>query len=716
MSSINPTGGAGAGKVGLPDLRKAEAPPAPTEAAKPPEAETPKPAKKEVASTFEGTKPAKAPGTELRPGPLSKNPGAPKPTRERPEDPLVGTFAASRTTRATPPSPVEHEGKKWDVAGIVMKDGEPHAQLQEAGVQPRYMPMVEVLKGRVVEFPDDKGVLEKYRLIGTRQTKDSETGKPTEVLVLHKLADSAEPVPLRTQQPARGYPIRNRPLSAAPAVNLSKDKEVLVPMSAADKVLFTFNTGDRTPSDRHTYSLGVMRYDSFLLTPQEPAQTKYVPLESLGKVEARLSGREMEGVYTLEATANGGIQASGMDKDGHTGTSAIQPSAVAGRYVLVPAPDFGGVVALDAFNFAEAKARATAATHATEGSRPISDPLIGTLPTTVRAQVDRGTASLQHIKKLLDDPKATGPVTLFNVDLGIGGKGATEEGNNHAQAVLDSLVAYRTRNPDAPMQVIADERMWNNREMNKDLTTRLQDAGIDIVFPRSTAKPRINHSKGACVGERVVLTTAAVVPKTTTKSDITTELPPEAAGLYRDYLSLTFKTGEFTSADKEKLESLVAGLAKHGVVANDPMTKIPMVARAMDGLITGATRSLRFLGSELKDVDTAQKFIDQAKAGVQVLIQYREIDPQSESMLKAAMKDLPHLKLEKVDDWKPYPHFNALIADDSQAYVGTAYLWPNQLSMAHHGLSHESGVVLGEDSVKDLLRQFDDLEAKTRPA
>ncbi|QSQ17535.1 hypothetical protein [Myxococcus landrumensis] len=710
MSSINSTGGSGAGKVGLPDLRKAEAPPSPAEAAKPQEVETPKPPKKEVASTFEGTKPAKASGTELRPGPVGKNPGAQKPTRELAEDPLVGTFAASRTTRATPPTPVEHEGKKWDVAGIVMKNGEPHAQLQEAGVQPRYMPMVEVLKGRIVEVPDKDGSPVKFRLMGTRQ-KDSQ-----EYLVLHKLDDPQEPAPLRTEQPARGYPIRNRRLSEAPDKSVAKDKELLVPMSDAGSVSVTFNTGDHAPSGRHTYSLGAMRYDSFLLTPQEPARTKEVPLKSLGKVEARLSGREMEGVYTLEATANGGIQATGMDKEGHSGTSAIQPSAVAGRYVLVPAPDFGGMVALDAFNFREAQARATAATNPTEGSRPISDPLIGTLPKTVRAQVDRGTASLQHIKKLLDDPAATGPVTLFNVDLGIGGKGATEEGNKQAQAVLDSLVAYRTRNPDAPMQVIADERMWNNREMNKELTTRLQDAGIDIVFPRTTAKPRINHSKGACVGERVVLTTAAVVPKTTTKSDVTTELPPEAAGLYRDYLNLTFKTGDFSTEDKEKLQSLVTGLAKHGVVVNDPMTKSPLVARAMDGLITGAARSLRFLGSELKDEATTHKLIERAKTGVQVLIQYREIDPQSESLLKAAMKDLPNLKQEKVDDWKPYPHFNALIADDSQAYVGTAYLWPNQLSMAHHGLSHESGVVLGEDSTKDLLRQFDDLEARTRPA
>lgn len=714
MSSIVPTGGSGAGRIGPGEPRRAEATSSPAEAPKPKDVDGPKPPNNEVTSTFDGTQPAKPSGADLRPGPVGKPHSAQRPTRELPEDPLVGTFAASRTTRATPPTPVSLGGKKWDITGVSMREGEPHVHLQEAGVQPRYLPMVEVLKGRVVEYPGKNGP-EQFRLMGTRTKKDA-TGKSQEYLVLHKLELTQEPVPLRTEQPPRGYPIRSRPLSAAPQLSVPQDHELLVPMSKADNITFTFNTGTHAPSGRHTYSLGAMRYDSFLLTPTQPARTMDVPLQSLGKVEARLHGRELEGVFTLEATEKGGLQATGMDQKGHTGTRAIKPSDVAGRYVLVPAPDFGGEVALDAFHFHESVARATAAQEPTEGSRPISDPLIGTLPSTVRAQVDQGTASLQHIQKLLEDPAAHGPVTLFNVDLGIGGPGATEEGNQKAQAVLDALVAYRSRNPDAPMQVIADERMWNKREMNKELTTRLQDAGIDIVFPRTTAKPRINHSKGACVGDRVVLTTAAVVPKTTTKSDITTELPPKAAGLYREYLNLTFKTGDFSAEDKSKLESLVEGLAKHGVVANDPMTKRPYAARAMDGLITGATRSLRFTGSELKDLDTAHKFIKQAEAGVQVLIQYREIDPRSEDVLKKAMEKHPNLKLEKVDEWKPYPHFNALIADESQAYVGTAYLWPNQLSMAHHGLSHESGVVLGDGAVKDLLRQFDELEAQTRPS
>ncbi|MCE9670505.1 hypothetical protein LY474_22125 [Myxococcus stipitatus] len=694
-------------------------------------------AKREFAPMFESGKktPSVAdPGLRSGAPPVVKNPRA-----DLPEDPLTGAFASPRTDRATPPTPVEYDGKKWDVVGVEFVKGKPVVALKEAGVHRRYMPMTEVLKGRTVKYEGKD-----YTLQGVRQRIVALGEPPKDFLVLEPHAEGAEAAPLRVPQPPRNRTsLWHRPPAAPHQEYTGAEADLVkVSMEDANKVTITFKTGPSGAGPEHTYALGPVRFDSVLLTPQRetPAEPearnsqvagganpssasessqhgdmleRKVPLSALGKegFEVRLQGKELEGLFRLE-TKDGTTTIRPVDRPGET-RPFTETDVVAGRYVEIYSPDFKGMAMLDAFHYREAQVRATATIDATKDDVPITDPLIGTLAPGKPSQLDHGTASFRHILGLLKGRSAQEPVTLFNFDLSFDDVASTSGEHEKTKEVLDALLSYRSHNSNATMRVIADERMWNNRPPNEAMVNTLLGAGIEFVYPQSTAKPRINHSKGICVGNDVVLMTGAVVPKVSEKAEVATALPPEAARLYVDYLKLTFKTDAFTGEDKAKLASLAAKLASKGVVVNDPMIKTPYAARAIDGLITGATRSIRVTVSELQDVATTQKLIEQAKKGLEVTIQHRGLDEKSREALSEAMRENPGLKL-KVEDiaaWKPYPHFNAVFADGAQSYVGTAYLWPNQLVMAHHGLSHECGVVQGEDATKALLSQLDALQA-----
>jgi hypothetical protein len=129
-------------------------------------------------------------------------------------------------------------------------------------------------------------------------------------------------------------------------------------------------------------------------------------------------------------------------------------------------------------------------------------------------------------------------------------------------------------------------------------------------------------------------------------------------------------------------------------------------------LITGAQRELLVNVSELRDPAVTRAIIESARSGVECLVQVRVLDPESRAMLDEAMAELPNLHVEDVMGWDPRPHFNLIVADNAQAYVGTAYLWPTQQSMVHHGRSFENGVLMQGTPVESLVRQLGDLRGR----
>jgi hypothetical protein len=184
-------------------------------------------------------------------------------------------------------------------------------------------------------------------------------------------------------------------------------------------------------------------------------------------------------------------------------------------------------------------------------------------------------------------------------------------------------------------------------------------------------------------------------------------LPPDAARAFNAYLN----EAVLGDADVARRQALAAAAAREGVLINDPEARLPYIARAQDGLIRGAERELTVSMSELRNPETTRTIIERAEAGVNVQIQFREMDPESRRLLAEAQQRLPNLRVEDTSAWQPRPHYNAIIADGQQAYVGSAYLWQNQQDMLQHGRSFENGVLLQGDAVQRLQAQMEALRS-----
>jgi hypothetical protein len=578
------------------------------------------------------------------------------PPATSPDDPLVAWHARPRAQRIRPPEPVIHQGQRYDVTGV-LPDG--RVRLEPANVRSKFLQREDLLTGnRQVEYRGQQ-----WRLTGM----DGE---------------------------AWGASARRRSFVLQPTGQPGQPSTpIKVDVSDASQISFRFSKGGEV------YNLGDMRHGVMRLTPQAADDAIYVPGDQVPRFQARLKGRELEGAYDIERLPTGQLRATGVDRKGVLRTFDVRPDDIASRYVRVQSPDFGRQVKVDAFTHREATLRATA--ERAPGTRPLRDPAFGTLPTTVTPRMDPGGTSLQRMVDVLRDPKTKGDVTVFNIGFSADGP---------EKLMRDALLEYRQRNPGAKIRVMVYEPSWGsfpNNRLKLDPLFSHPDVNIQVVFPPRQSTRTVIHAKGLVAGDRVVLSTAAVIEKTLKKLDVTTELPPQAAGAYKRYMELVASRG----SNRVERQKLLGELAKHGVVVNDPVVRAPYVARAIDSLVTGANRSIRFTGSELRDVATTRKLIAQASRGLDVHIQYREIDPASKRLLQFAQKKYPNLKVEDVTNWKPYPHFNAVVADDQQVYVGTAYLWSNQLKMVQHGVSYENGVLLDGDSAKSFLRQLRDFES-----
>jgi hypothetical protein len=448
------------------------------------------------------------------------------------------------------------------------------------------------------------------------------------------------------------------------------------------------------------------------VAPSDPAgDLSYRP--SPGETfEARLRNRELEGVYSIRVGDNGELTATGRIRNGTEVSERIQPSDIAPRYVNVDSPDFNQRFQVDAFFQREAETRARSIATEPAGL-PVRDPNLGSMPETVRPQVLRGVdgldAQADFIRRHAADvtPGTEPRLTVFNI-------GFSNQGE--AQRVVDAMVDFRRQHPDARIEVVAERARFESASRAPGYDQFLQtlrDNGVQLnFFENGDTSRQVIHAKGVIVNDQVQFTTGAVIDGSKNKVDIATELPPDAA---RSFIRF-FDQGINGNADPATRQQLLADMSRQGVLVDDPVTRTPYISRTQDALINGAQDKLFISISDLTNPDTTRAIIDRVRNGVDVEIQYREMDPRSRILLDQTMQQYPdRLRVENISNWDPRPHYNVIVADDRQGYVGTSYLWPNQQQQTHHTRSFENGVLLQGDSVRVLVDQLEELRRSQQP-
>lgn len=455
------------------------------------------------------------------------------------------------------------------------------------------------------------------------------------------------------------------------------------------------------------YRFGDVRHGVIRMRPMEPDREISMPLQPGMTFEARLRDREMEGPYRIAVGENGELTATGRIRNGTEVTQRIEPSDIAPRYVDVRSPDFNDSFQVDSFIHREANTRNRAISTEPTGL-PLRDPAFGNLDGTPSPQLALGAQSLQSQADFIRrnagnlEPGQTPSLTVFNIAF-----------NNQGEArqVLEAMSDFRQMHPDAPIRIVTYEpsfRSFEGRDGFDELQRIIQRDRIQVeFFGNDPAQREVIHAKGVAVNDQVLFSTGAVIDASSQKADISVPLPPDAARAFNAYLN----EAVIGNADVGRRQELAADAAREGVLINDPEARLPYIARAQDGLIRGAERELTVSVSELRNPETTRAIIERAEAGVNVQVQFREMDPESRRLLAEAQQRLPNLKVEDASAWQPRPHYNVIIADREQAYVGTAYLWQNQQDMLQHGRSFENGVLLQGDAVQRLQAQMEALRS-----
>lgn len=585
------------------------------------------------------------------------------PPASQPNDPLLPYHAVPRSERLQPPDPVVVNGRSYDVQGMTA-NGELQLRLPTDNV--RTVPDNAMFSTR----PDGTRV---GREVGY-DNRQWEFGEAT----------------------GRDYVLID------PA---NRQNIVRVPLADAEKITMRFAGGEE-------YTLQGMKNGVLRVAPTDPAgDISYRPASG-DTFEARLKNREMEGVYTVRVGENGELTATGRARNGNEVTQTIQPSDIAPRYINVDSPDFNQKFQVDAFAHREAQTRASAIATEPTGL-PVRDPNIRSLPETAQPQLRRGVESLDAQADFIRQhganvPSGTEPrLTVFNI-------GFSNEGE--AQRVLTAMTEFRQQHPNAKIEVVAERARFESASGQpgyEDFLKTLRDNNVQMnFFDNGNTSRQVIHAKGVIVNDQVLFTTGAVIDNSRNKVDISTPLPPEAAQSFIRY----FDESSSGNASPERRQELLSDMARRGVLVDDSVVRTPYISRTQDALINGAQDKLFISVSDLTNPDTTKAIIDRVRNGVEVDIQYREIDPRSKLLLEQTMQQYPDkLRVENISSWDPRPHYNTIIADDKQGYVGTSYLWPNQQQQIHHTRSFENGVLLQGDAVQSLQRQLEDLRRSQQP-
>ncbi len=647
------------------------------------------------------------------------------PPASQPNDPLLPFHARPREERMRPPAPLEANGQRFDVMGV---DEDGRLQLRPEGQRVGALPAEAmfdmrastpqalaqpgnaVLYGRdpwltdgVVEAGQRPDVAERSYVL-----RDPQNPERTTVVPESRAAEIVTPIGREVsyqgetwrfqalQSPGWQRGVEERGFQLANADGRTR----FVPENHAVDIRMRLG-------EEGEYRFGDVRHGVIRMLPMEPDRDFSMPLAPGMRFEARLRDREMEGAYRITVGDNGELTATGRIRNGTEVSQRIEASDIAPRYVDVRSPDFNDSFQVDSFAHREANTRNRAISTEPTGL-PLRDPAFGNLDGTPSPQLALGAQSLQTQADFIRrnagnlDAGQAPSLTVFNIAF-----------NNQGEArqVLDAMSDFRQMHPEAPIRIVAYEpsfRSFEGRDGYDELQRIIQRDRIQVeFFGNDPAQREVIHAKGVAVNDQVLFSTGAVIDGSSQKADISVPLPPDAARAFNAYLN----EAVIGDASVARRQELTANAAREGVLINDPEARLPYIARAQDGLIRGAERELTVSVSELRNPETTRAIIERAEAGVNVQVQFREMDPESRQLLADAQQRLPNLKVEDASAWQPRPHYNAIIADREQAYVGTAYLWQNQQDMLQHGRSFENGVLLQGEPVRQLQSQMDALRS-----
>lgn len=579
-------------------------------------------------------------------------------------DPILPLYARSRNERARLPKPVEMAGRLYDVMGVseehelILRDQ--HAVHQDM--------RIEQFAGRPVMLD---GV--RWRVVSLDTTPD----------LLETTLQLINP-----HDPSSKFTVASADIT---------------------RVQFPGTSGEHT--------LGPIKHGIVRMAPVTSRNETKVTLRPGDKFEARLNDRELDGPYVIQLGDDHQLIATGISEDGDPQCIAITPAEVAPRYASIMSLDFGANFDVDTFLYREDQLRGKANISGSDlRDGLVLDPLFGSLPSTVTPLLTNGADHLAVFERFVRDnaqpnakmmPKfgnghAKRRLTVINLSM-------SNQGD--AREILDALVDFRFQNPDAEMSIVASKLGPTEFQESPEYHTYLgilEDNKIHVnMFTTADGPTRqISHAKAIVIDEKVLFSTGAVMDtKPINKADFSIELPPPSAFVFQRYTDEAIHG----NATDERRAELASELASLGVVINDPVAGLTYISRAQDALIRGASRQLMLNISELVDPVMTQTLIDRAESGVDVNIQVREVDPTSALLLAHAILRCSNLRVEDTSWWEPRPHFNAIIADGTSAYLGTSYLWPTQCHMVHQGRSLENGVLLHGDATARLRAQLDGL-------
>lgn len=648
------------------------------------------------------------------------------PPASQPDDPLLPFHARPREERMLPPAPLEANGQRFDVMGV---DEDGRVRLRPEGQRVGALPAEAMFEmrattpqalaepGNAVLYGHDPwltdGVVEAGQRPGVAERsyvlRDPQNPERTTLVPESRAAEIFTPVGREVsyqgdtwrfqalQSPGWQQGVEERGFQLAHADGRTQ----FVPENRAVDIRMQLG-------EEGDYRFGDVRHGVIRMLPMEPDRDFTMPLAPGMSFEARLRDREMEGAYRITVGENGELTATGRIRNGTEVTQRIEASDIAPRYVDVRSPDFNDSFQVDSFAHREAMTRNRAISTEPTGL-PLRDPAFGNLDGNPGPQLALGAQSLETQADFIRrnagnlEPGQTPTLTVFNIAF-------SNEGE--ARRVLDAMSDFREMHgPDAQIRIVAYEpsfRSFEGEPAYRELQQIIERDRIQVeFFGNDPAQREVIHAKGVAVNDQVLFSTGAVIDGSSQKADISVQLPPDAARAFNAYLN----EAVIGDADVGRRQQLAADAAREGVLINDPEARLPYIARAEDGLIRGAERELTVSVSELRNPETTRAIIERAEAGVNVQVQFREMDPESRQLLADAQQRLPNLQVEDVSAWQPRPHYNVIVADREQAYVGTAYLWQNQQDMLQHGRSFENGVLLQGETVRQLQSQMDALRS-----
>ncbi|KAF5636751.1 long-chain-fatty-acid ligase [Fusarium tjaetaba] len=583
-------------------------------------------------------------------------------------DPLSADYVRTRSERARAPTPIEYNEHVYDLVGV-----NAHHQLVLRDQRALHMDI------RIECFPGRAAVID---------------GVQWQVDYLEAIADPLDfAVPPRLILHLRRWTPKG---------------QIHQSVNEPDNLRVIF------PGSRGEHTLGPIKHGIVRMLPLASRRRVHKPLAPGMTFEARLRGRELYGPFQIEAQKDGQLVARHV-LDGSRGVKfTVEPHEIAPSYVRVNCPDFGGCFDIDAFLYCEDKLRCRAtsvkAIKAMRLSTSDRDPMFGTLPRGPLPLLTNGLDHLLIFEKFIRECTVPSPKTPQQRRLTILNLSMCDQGD--AKIVVDALVDFRKHNPDAMMSAVVSKlgpTIYQDTPACREYVKLLERNRVHIDMFTGVDGPtrQVVHAKAIVIDDRTLFSTGAIVDtKPIDKADFSIELPPTAAKVFQIYMQEAIHDG----VGNERRAHLGSQLASLGVIINDPIASLAYISRAQHTLLRGARRDLLVSVSELVDPKITKLLARRAANGVTVTIQVRELDAVSSRILAQATRRYgERLSVEDVSWWEPRPHYNAIIADDSLAYLGTSYFWPTQRNMIHQGRSLENGVLLEGEAVKVLREQLEEL-------